>query len=238
MTSALKTCFEEFVRNVDGFEEIDCLLKDRDPHGKRRADYLFLDRTIIVEQKVLETDPSNKLQNYLDRLMKENRIIGWGTGAMDRDDFYKLPDGETLYKSILHKTTSRIEEIASLADKQTRDTREIFGIPDAAGILIILNEAAQSLISELLEYRIQDLFKIDSRDGSVRYPHNDMIMVISELHPVHIGLMRYLPTKRYINSTARQRERVIAFSDRLTAGWAAVNRALLISETDLRRAIS
>jgi hypothetical protein len=224
----LRSRFEEFVRTFDGFEEIDCLLKDRDPPGKRRADYLFSKRSIIVEQKVLETDPSEKTQNYLDRLMAENRIIGCGTFALDKDDFYKLPDGEKLYKNLLHKMTSRIEEIASDADKQTRDTREIFGVPDAAGVLIILNEAAQILIPELLEYRIQELFKTDSRGGSVRYPNNDMIMVISELHPVHVGLTRYLPMRRYVNSTARQRERAIAFSDKLTADWAAFNRAPLI----------
>ena len=237
MTSDLKVRFEEFVQTLEGFEEIDCLLKDCDPHGKRRADYLFSTRTIIVEQKVLETDPSEKTQDYLDRLRAENRIIGWGTAAMDRDDFYKLPDGEKLYRNLLHKTTSRIEKIASDADKQTRDTREIFGVPDAAGVLIILNEAAQMLIPGLLEYRIQDLFKIDSRDGSVRYPHNDMIMVISELHPVHVGLTRYLPTKRYLNSTARQRERAITFTDTLTAAWAAFNGVPEIREADLRATI-
>jgi hypothetical protein len=213
MMADLRPRFEQFVRTLDGCEEIDCLLKDRDPPGKRRADYLFSGRSIIVEQKALETDPSEKTQNYLDRLMAENRDIGYGTSA---------------YKNLLHKMTSRIEEIASDADKQTRDTREIFGVPDAAGVLIILNEAAQILIPELLEYRIQDLFKTDSRGGSVRYPHNHMIMVISELHPVHVGLTRYLPTRRYVNSTARQRERAIAFTDKLTADWAAFNRAPLI----------
>lgn len=214
------------------------MLKGRDPLGKRRADYLFSNRSIIVEQKVLETDPIEKQRRSLDRLRSENRIIGWGTFALNKDAFYKLQDGEKLFKALLDKTTSGIEGIASLADKQTRDTREIFGIPDAAGILIILNEGAQSLIPELLEYRIQDLFKIDNRDGSVRYPHNDMIMVISELHPVRIGPTTYLPTKRYINSTARQRERAIAFSDKLTASWAAFNGMPSIRETDLGSAVS
>jgi hypothetical protein len=232
MTADLKERFQKFVRTLDGFEDIDALLKDRDPAGKKRADYLFSERTIIVEQKVLETNPSEKTQNYLDRFMGENRIIGWGTFALDKDDFCELPDGERLYRNLLHKMTSRIEEIASDADKQTRDTRDIFGISNAAGVLVILNEAAQMLIPELLEYRIQDLFKNDTLDGSVRYPHNDMVIVISELHPVHVGLTRYLPIKRYINSTARQRDRAIAFSEKLQAGWAAFNRAPLIHLID------
>jgi hypothetical protein len=227
------------VRTLDGFEDIDALLKDRDPPGKKRADYLFSNRSIIVEQKVLESDAGDKAQNYVHRLIEENRLAGgYGTFVIDKDTFRDLPDGEKLYKNLLHKTSSRLERIASDADKQTRDTREIFGIPDAAGILIILNQGAESLIPELVDYRIQDLFEIDSRDGSVRFPHNDMIMVISDLHPVRVGPTTFLPTKRYVNSTARQRERAITFTDELTAAWAAFNGLPEIRETDLRAAMS
>ena len=38
--SSLRNRFEAFVRTLDGFESIYALLKDCDPHGKRRADYL------------------------------------------------------------------------------------------------------------------------------------------------------------------------------------------------------
>jgi hypothetical protein len=65
-----------------------------------------------------------------------------------------------------------------------------------------------------------------------------MVMVISELHPFRVGLTRYVMTKRYVNSTARQRERAVAFSDELTASWAAFNGVPEIREADLRAAIS
>jgi hypothetical protein len=231
----LRSRFEQFVRTLDGFEDIDALLKERDPRGKRRADYLFSNRSIIVELKTLESDPCDKAQNYLRRLVEENRLVGgYGTFVIDKDTFRGLPDGERLYRNLLYKTSSRLEEIASDADKQTRDTREIFGITEAAGILIVLNQGAQSLIPELLDYRIQDLFKVRNRDGSVRFPHNDMVMVISELHPIRIGSATLLPTRRYVNSTARQREQAIAFTDKLTAAWAAFNGVLDVREADLR----
>src|SRR2546430_5985734 len=79
MSADLRDRFEQFVRTVDGFEHIDVLLRGNDPHGKKRADYLFLDRTIIVEHKTLETNPNDKPQKYIDRLMAENRFIAWGT---------------------------------------------------------------------------------------------------------------------------------------------------------------
>ena len=73
-----------------------------------------------------------------------------------------------------------------------------------------------------------DLFKADTRDGSVRYPHNDMIVVISELHPFYAGLVRYIPIRTYINSVTQRREQVVAFARKLEAGWAAFNRSPLI----------
>ena len=145
------------MKTLDGFEDIDDLLRETDPLGKKRADYLVSDRTIIVEEKALEIDPSDKPQKYMDRLMGENRFIAYGT-VSTKQVFDKLPDGEKLHKTLIHRLTSVLEGIASNADKQTRDTREIFAIPDAAGILVILNQAAQTLTPDLVEYRIQDLF--------------------------------------------------------------------------------
>jgi hypothetical protein len=48
---------EQLLPAVDGFKDIDALLKDRDLPGKNRADYLLHGRTVIVEQKSLEVDP-------------------------------------------------------------------------------------------------------------------------------------------------------------------------------------
>jgi hypothetical protein len=220
MIADLRARFEQFVRTLDGFEDIDVLLRGNDPPGKKRADYLFSDRTIIIEQKTLETDPNDKPQKYMDRLKAENRFIAWGT--------VPIGPGDKLHKTLIHKLTSVLETDVSHADKQTRDTREIFAIPNAVGMLVILNAGAQVLTPELIQYRLMDLFKADMRDGSVRYPHNDMIIVISELHPFYAGLIRYIPIRTYINSVTQHRERVVAFAKRLEAGWAAFNRSPLI----------
>ena len=84
--------------------------------------------------------------------MAENRFIPWGT--------VPIGPGHELHKPLLHKLTSVLETDISRADKQTRDTREIFTIPNAAGVLVILNEGAQVLTPQLIEYRLMDLFKM------------------------------------------------------------------------------
>jgi hypothetical protein len=54
--------FEEFVRTLDGFESVDDLLRNSDVHGRKRADYLLANRSIIIEQKALKDDPHDKPQ--------------------------------------------------------------------------------------------------------------------------------------------------------------------------------
>src|SRR5207253_667867 len=123
-------------------------------------------------------------------------------------------------KRLIHKLTSVIEKNISKADKQTRDTRDIFGVPDAAGVVILINEVAHILTYPLVEYRVMDLFKTNVKNGSVRYPNNDLIIYLSEIHPIYIGTTRIFPVKTYINSVTKQRETMLAFSEKFTAAWA------------------
>ena len=62
--TTLRRRFESFVRNLDGFEDIDSLLRnDTGSAGRKRADYLLLGREVIVEQKALEVNPADRAQN-------------------------------------------------------------------------------------------------------------------------------------------------------------------------------
>jgi hypothetical protein len=47
--STLHGRFESFVKTLDGFEDIEDLLKDGKQHTEKRAGYLFQDRQMIGE---------------------------------------------------------------------------------------------------------------------------------------------------------------------------------------------
>jgi hypothetical protein len=228
-SQSLSARFERFVQTLDGFESIDSLLKTNDPDGKRRADYLCAGRTLILEQKTLKVDPKTKPQKFVDRLMKERGMIVFGT-VSTRPIFEKLPDGQKQYRRMIHKLTSVIEAAVSSADKQTRDTRVIFGIPKAAGVLVLLNQEARILTTDLIRYRVHELFKKSAIDGSVRYPHNQVVILISELHPIGKGAVKLLPIETYVNGAGMEPQPAIAYCEMLKARWAQFNGVPLVDQ--------
>lgn len=225
----LRSRFEAFVQTLEDFESIDLLLKNNDPEGKRRADYLFAGRSIILEQKTLEIDPKDKPQKFVERLMREGRMLAFGA-ISTRQIFQKLPDGQKQYRRLINKLTSVIEAAVSSADKQTRDTRTIFGIPNAAGILVLLNQEAKILTTELIRYRVHELFKRSSIDGSVAYPHNQVVMLISELHPIGRGPIKLLPIETYVNSAGMDPRPATTYCETLKVRWARFNHVPLITQ--------
>lgn len=129
----LRQRFEAFVQTLERFESIDSLLKKDDRPGMKRADYLFNNRQFVVEQKSLEIDPNDKPQKFVNRLMEENKVIVFGQ-VSTKMIFDKMPDGKKYQHELVLRLTRGIEKVISHADKQTRDTREIFSVLAATGI--------------------------------------------------------------------------------------------------------
>jgi hypothetical protein len=220
--TGLKARFETFIKTFDHFESIEELLKCADLHGKKRADYLLCGRTIIIEQKVLEVDPIDKPQKFINKLVEQGRILFFGklsTAVI----FRNMPDRDRLQRSMILKIAKVIDDCVAKADKQTRDTRKIFSIPDAVGILIILNEKATILNPEIIHYSLSQVFQKKSDNGSLRYPHNNGVILISDAHHMITPQGKF---RTYMTFTSPHRiaaDTVLQFSDRLLRAWAEFN---------------
>jgi len=219
--TALKDRFQSFIRTFDGCEDIDTLLKSNDPVGKNRADYLFRDRTIVVEQKSLEVDPIARPQNYAEKLMAEGRLIAWGTVSTKTFS-------EDIQREFVLDLTRNLDSLVAKADKQTRDTRAIFSIPDAMGVLIILNENASMLDPKVIHYGLANVFQKKSADGSLRYPANGGVILIPEAHAIDTPHGRRIHLMRFNSPHGRAKERFLQFSDALFEAWARFNGLPLI----------
>ncbi len=178
---ALRKLFESFMGQLDGVESIDKLLSQKPESDMRRADYLAMGRKIIVEQKVLTVDPAKSPQAFIDRLCKERGILVYGTHSAQRI-LDRQPDGKQLYEKMLAGMTKGFEDALANADKQTRDTRTLFDIPDSVGVVLVLNEAAPSLHPDLLVHGVQRLVSKRTQNGFLRYPHNDAFVLVSGTH--------------------------------------------------------
>jgi hypothetical protein len=227
MTSTLWRRFDSFVRTLDGFEDIDALLKNRtDLHGKKRADYLFQGRQIIVEQKRLVSNPIYRPQGFAAKTRRDRRIVVYGT-VSTRSIFSAQPDADALQRKIILDLAKRISADVADADKQTRDTRLIFDIPDAVGIIVLLNEGAEILTPDVIGYAVSNAFQERSNEGARRYTHSDGVIGISEAQTLPVQALPTYPINTFTSPQTNRAEIVVAFSDMLISKWATFNHATL-----------
>ena len=93
-----------------------------------------------------------------------------------------MPDGDQQKRRMFLSITKGLEASFADADKQTRDTREILSIPDAVGMVVILNVSAPTLYPDMIRYGLSEALKKRREDGSIRYSNNDGVIIISEAH--------------------------------------------------------
>jgi hypothetical protein len=130
--------------------------------------------------------------------------------------------------------TKGLEASFADADKQTRDTREIFSIPDAVGMLVVLNVSAPTLHPDLVRYGLSEVLKKRRGDGSIRYPNNDGVLMISEVHTDISQRGRGAPCFSSPTPHTRSETVVRAFSDAFIQAWAAFNGVPLVRQDAFR----
>jgi hypothetical protein len=219
--------FGTFIKTQRGFENIDELLRDVHLPDKRRADYLLWERQVIIEQKILVVDPADRPQKFVDELIQRGRILAYGRLSVERI-FAGLPDGDELKSKMIRGITKGVEDSFAGADKQTRDTREIFSIPDAIGIVLILNVSAPTLHPDLVRYGLSQVLKKKREDGSIRYPNNDGVVMISEAHTDISSRGRGAPCFSSPTPNTKSEQAVRAFSDAIIHAWTAFNKVPLV----------
>ncbi len=214
--------FEAFIKTVRAFESIDELLKEVHLDGRKRADYLLWNQQIIVEQKVLVDDPADKPQKFVNQLMNKGRLLAYGTVSTDRI-FAGMPDGNEQRRRMFISITKGLEASFADAVKQTRDTRKIFSIPEAIGMVVILDLSAPTLRPDLVRYGLSQTLEKRTTDGSIRYRNNDGVVMISEAHTDISQRGRGAPCFASPTPHTKSAATVRAFSDDLIFAWSAFN---------------
>lgn len=219
----LKARFEAFMASLNGVESVDELMRELPPAPLKRADYLFANRHIIIEQKSLDSDPGNKIQEFADKLMEERGIVLFGQMTTDRL-FEGQDDKEKIKKRLFDTVTKNIRSIVAYADKQTRDTKLIFKVPKAAGILVILNETSYTLDPQVVAHRIAHALREGENHGCLRYPNNQIVILLQEAHTVEqIGDQRQLLQVILRGPSTASYPGLSECAERFLAAWAKYN---------------
>ncbi len=216
MKAKLNERFKSFVGTLEGFEDIDSL--SGIPPDRKRADYLINNRSVIIEQKILTTNPDHKVQKYADQLLGEGKIVANGRHSL-HSVFDGRPDGREHYRRLIYKLSSGLEEDLSCADKQLRATREIFSIQGALGVVVLLNEGAHAIDPQLTHFRVEQLLAKKTGPDAVRFPNIDLVVAITDIHILKAGGTTYRRMGFYYSPTSTKREAAFRFAACLKDRW-------------------
>jgi hypothetical protein len=226
----LKERFEEFILSLNGVESVDRLMAQRDLPGRKSADFLALNRCVIIEQKSLDIDPHHKVPEFFEKHTNlENSVDGDLTALSHL--LRRLPEGTKLGIDLYRSLTKGLDDILSYADKQTRDTRKTFFIPDAIGVVVILNDSAPTLEPDIV--KAAEMLRKVTPTNELRYPENHVVILISEVHRIPSdAAVELIPTSTAFSESGGRMPLATSFAEALLRRWAEFNNALFMGDPE------
>ncbi len=225
---SLKERFERFMSLNDFTESIDALTAADQVPGRKKADYLACNRTVIIEQKSIDHDVDAQIRTFLGDLSRQHGPLDCEhvTLAGIIDAVAQLPSGNLFRRRLLTILTKRIDDYLAEADKQTRDTRLTFSIPDAVGVVVVLNEHAPLIEPDYFTSKAWNMLRKEVVPGRLRYPHNQVVLLISEAHriPSEDGT-EMIPVETIFSDAAPQNSSADLFAAEFRRRWAEFNQA-------------
>jgi hypothetical protein len=234
----LKTRFEEFIATLPGAESIDALMARHGLRGQERADYLAFDRKVIIEQKSLEVDVFDKVQAIVDRFRGMHGSMGGERMSLPSvaNVIARTRDGGVFKKELLARLTQRIDDVLAKADKQTLGTRQTFSLPSAVGIVVILNDNIQLIEPDYATVKAFEMLRKTLPSGEIRYPSNQVVVLISEAHRVRSGgAVEPIPIDTIFSDEGNKLPLATECADALRQSWAEFNGTHCVEDANLAR---
>ncbi len=219
----LEETFIDFAKKLPRAEFIDELKLNKEQREAEKADFFFNDREIVCELKSLRTDQSGKVDKILrpHQERPEWPIFygGWEIHKVLRH----LPDGLQINKQIYDGVTSAIKELVRKANRQIRTTKQVFELPSAGGVLVILNEYVDILSPDVIAQKVYELYNKRTSTGELQFPEINFTWIINVSHYAQLTPdLQGLPSLVLPNSVPDPAN-VSDFVDSLQPQWAAYN---------------
>lgn len=225
---SLEECFKRFLLSLPASEAIDALALPVDPEHPRKADFLLAGREVIVELKTLTVDTSQKIEPAVEKHRdREDFPLFYDTADL-RKVLSHLPDGEEIYRRIYFSITRSVEEAVRSAEEQIAHTRHVLNLPNAVGLLVILNESVQVLDPTVVGYGVGNLMR-RMRTGASSSATLDFVWLLFESHslgsnPEHPAF----PSMLIRGEGASSYPWFDAFHDDVFRRWASTNNAAIV----------
>lgn len=191
MTASIEERFTRFLASLPGAEAIDGMVLPKDPESRRKADFLLAKREVVLELKTLTVDTSRKVEAAVDKHRERDEFpLFYGTADV-RKVLSLLPDGEDIYRRIVNSIGRSVEEAVRSAEEQVTHTRHVLRIPNAVGMLVILNESVEILDPVVVGHRVAQLMRRE-RTGNSDAAKLDFVWLLFESHA--LGVVGGVPT--------------------------------------------
>lgn len=187
-----------------------------------KADYLLGNRGLVAELKTLNGDPHDRMELRLkERFAKPDAPIVFGTLGVSKV-VEGLYDRDALSKTLVDVAGRAIRRHMQKANGQIAAIKTRLDLPNAGGLLILMNDAEPMIDASAIVYAIKSAF--DTVEGG--YPHITNVWASVESHRVRMPAARAgYPQIHVFRSLERQAE--LDFMGRMLGAWGHANDSCL-----------
>ena len=214
--------FTGFLGAQVGAEAIDLLDLTKEQAAADHADYFLQARHIVVEIKSLQTDTAPKMQPILAPHMDRPEFQEVSSTGLD-PVLETIPDGDEIRETLYRAITESVEGAVEKANRQIRETKRTFDIPDAYGLLIILNDAVWILPPTTVAKRVAQCFTKRTRAGEPRFVEINAAWLLNERHLTNVAGRKAVMDLILQNSQNNRGKYTSAVASLLSEQWAAFN---------------
>lgn len=204
----------DFLKGDHSTESLDGAAFDQINGSDAKADYLLGGRRIIAELKTLNASPRDRTEQRLkERFAKPDAPIVFGTVGVSQV-IECLPDRESISKMMIDMAGRAVRRHLQKANEQIGAMKIRLKLPDAGGLLILMNEAEPMIDISAIGCTLKTAF--ETVDGA--YPHITNVWAIVESHRIGMpGGRKGLPHLHVFRSLERQAE--LDFIARMLGAW-------------------
>lgn len=208
-SSPLEARVVEFLEGMDSTEPLDGPEFSRVNGSETKADYLLGNRLLIAELKTINDGPELRTEDRLGkRLAHSDAPIVFGTVPVTQV-IGGLQDQEAINKMMLDMAGRAVRRHLKKANDQIGAMKERLGLPDAGGMLVLMNDSEPMIDVAAICYAAKSAF--DTVEGG--YPNITNIWALVESHRIampggrtgfpHVHVFRSLDRKADLDYLGR-----------------------------------
>jgi len=178
----LEKRMKSFLKTGDGSECLDTKAFSSFHKTGQIADYLLWNKKFIAEMKTVNGYPTERIERLIDEeLRSEPRMVVFGEVGIQRI-LSTRDNGAEVNRLMVNIGGRPIRKLLKQANPQIADTRAKLGIPEAAGLAIVLIDKPQKVEAAIAAHAVREAL----RAGEPLLDQIDFVWISIEAHKIRL----------------------------------------------------